>query len=194
MNEGKKALIIVDMQNDFVIPQAPFCVAGAFKTIPCIKKVLDFFRTDKMPVFHVIRQYRANGSDVELHRLYGFLNGKSFAVEGTEGCKIVSELTPVENEYIIIKNRFSAFMQTELDFILRRLQTTHLVVIGTQYPKCIRATIFDAIAYGYKVTNITDATSAQTDRIAKANIIDLENISVSCLSTDKFLQSARHCK
>jgi nicotinamidase-related amidase len=72
--------------------------------------------------------------------------------------------------------------------MLRRLEVTNLVVCGTQYPNCIRATIFDAIAYGYPVINITDATSAQTQQIAEANIIDLINIGVECISFDDFVK------
>jgi len=80
-------------------------------------------------------------------------------------------------------------MQTELDFILRRLGVTHLVVCGAQYPNCIRTTIFDAVAYGYRVINIIDATSAQTQEIAEANILDIRNIGVECLMLDEFLSS-----
>lgn len=189
MKDNKYALIIIDMQNDFVLPGAPVCVAGAYATVPCIKRLLDFFRTQAWPVFHVIREYRADGSDIEFTRLHGFLNNKSYAVPGTEGCNIVTELAPVEGEYRIVKNRFSGFMNTELDFMLRRIGATHLVICGTQYPNCIRTTIFDAIAYGYPVINVTDATSAQTQQVAEANITDLRNIGVECVTLREFLES-----
>jgi nicotinamidase-related amidase len=121
MTSRKYALIIIDMQNDFVLPGAPFCVAGAYNTIPSIKRLLDFFRGQGWPVFHVIREYRADGSDIELTRLNGFLNNKRYAVPGTKGCDVVDGLAPVEGEYRVIKNRFSGFMNTELDFMLRRI-------------------------------------------------------------------------
>lgn len=188
MNSKKYVLLIIDMQNDFVLPGAPACVAGAYDTIPRIMKVLDFFRTKELPVFHIVREYRADGSDIEITRLSGFLNNKPYTVPGTDGCKIVEGLTPVQGEYRIVKNRFSGFMNTELDFMLRRVGATHLIICGTQYPNCIRATIFDAISYGYPVINITDATSAQTLEIADANIADLKNIGVECISWDEFLK------
>jgi nicotinamidase-related amidase len=78
-------------------------------------------------------------------------------------------------------------MNTELGFVLRRLGITHLVVTGTQYPNCIRATIFDAVSYGYHVTLLTDAASAQTEEIAQANITDIRNIGVTCLTVDAFI-------
>jgi nicotinamidase-related amidase len=187
VDHKKYALIIIDMQNDFVLPDAPACVSGAYATVPCIKRLLKCFRANGWPVFHVIREYRADGSDIEFTRLDGFLHDKPYVVPGTKGCDVVDGLAPLEGEYRIVKNRFSGFMNTELDFVLRRLGVRHLVICGTQYPNCIRATIFDAIAYGYPVINIVDATSAQTQQIAEANILDLKNIGVDCITLDKFL-------
>ena len=188
MDQGKEALIIIDMQNDFVLPGAPACVAGARATVPCIRQLLNVFRAGAGPVFHVTREYRADGSDVELTRLSEFQRGQTFVVPGTPGCEIVAELAPVAGEYRVIKQRFSGFMQTELDFMLRRLGVTRLVVCGTQYPNCVRATIFDALCLGYPVTNVIDATSAQTPEIADANIRDLRNVGVDCITLDDYTE------
>lgn len=184
----KNALIIIDMQNDFVLPGSPSCVAGAHSTLPKIKEALEHFRAQKWPVFHVVREYRADGSDIEITRLENFLHNKKSAVPGTEGCNIVAELTPIEGEYRIVKNRFSAFMNTELDFILRRLNIENIAICGTQYPNCIRASVFDGVSYGYSVSVITDATSAATPEIAAANITDIKNIGVQCMTVDEYRQ------
>jgi nicotinamidase-related amidase len=183
----KYALVIVDMQNDFVLPGSPFCIAGAHDTIPKIQKALEGFRKARWPVFHIVREHRADGSDVEITRVQGFRNAATYAIPGTKGCEIVEALQPLEGEYRIAKQRFSAFMQTELDFVLRRLGITHLVVCGTQYPVCIRTTVFDGIAYGYQVTLLTDATSAQSPEIAEANIKDMENVGVHCTTVPELL-------
>ena len=185
--EKKTALLIVDMQNDFALPGAPQCVAGAMAIIPNLKKILEFFRNSSLPVFYIVREYRADGCDIESTRLNRFLTKQSYCVPGTKGCDIVDELIPIEGEYRIVKNRFSGFMNTELDFILRRLSVTDIVVCGIQYPNCIRATIFDGVSLGYNVTLVTDATGAQTEAVAKANIYDISNIGVNCMSTNQFL-------
>jgi nicotinamidase-related amidase len=188
MSAERYGLVVIDMQNDFVLPGALACVAGAQATIPCLQRLLGAFREAGLPVYQVVREYRADGSDVEITRLEGFLQGPPYVVPGTPGCEIVEALTPAPGEHRIVKPRFSAFMHTELDFVLRRLGVTHLVIVGTQYPNCIRASIFDAVAYGYHVTNVTDATSAQTEEIAEANIRDLRNIGVRCVTLDEFLE------
>ena len=181
------ALLIVDMQNDFALPGAPQCVAGAMAIVPNLKRVLDRFRARGQPVFHVVREYRADGSDIEATRLPGFLAGRRYCVPGTKGCEILDELRPVAGEYRVVKNRFSAFMNTELDFMLRRLGADEIVVCGIQYPNCIRATIFDGVALGYSVTLVTDATGAQSEEVARANIRDIANIGVACVTTGQFL-------
>jgi len=189
----KPALLIVDMQNDFVLPNAPAPVAGAAASIPRVKEVLDWFRATGQPVFHIVREYRADGSDIEISRKKAFLAGPSYAVPGTKGVEIVQELTPTAGEYRIVKPRFSAFFGTELELILRRLAIDSLVICGTQYPNCIRATAFDGLSYGYPVFVITDATSAASQEIADANIRDLRNIGIQCISFAEFKHASAGC-
>jgi len=187
--EPKTALIVIDVQNDFVLPGAPMSVAGAMAVVPNIKKLLEAFRRQSLPVFHLVREHRPDGSDVEITRLEDFLARGPYLTPGTHGCEIVAGLEPLPNEYRIVKTRFSAFMNTELDLILRRLKISRIMVCGVQYPNCVRATIFDGVALGYNVTLITDAAAAQTDEIARANIIDIANIGVTCITTDQAVNS-----
>ena len=61
-----RALVIVDMQNDFVLPGAPACIAGAHATLPKIREALAFWRQLSWPVIYLYREYRRDGSDIEL--------------------------------------------------------------------------------------------------------------------------------
>ncbi|MEI6055395.1 MAG: isochorismatase family cysteine hydrolase [Lentisphaerota bacterium] len=185
------ALVVVDMQNDLVMPGSPLRVAGAKATVPVIVKVLKTFREHKLPIFHTVREYRPDGSDIEITRLANFIEHTKGLVPGTKGCEIVEELRPVPGEYKLIKNRFSAFMSTELDFMLRRLDINHIILCGTQYPSCIRATAFDSICYGYHTTVLTDATSAKTAEIAESNIRDMKDIGIECVESSEFFKKLR---
>jgi nicotinamidase-related amidase len=179
----RPALLIIDMQKDFVLPNAPLFVQRAPQIIPQIATALSFFREKALPVFHIIRHYRKDGADVELMRKETFKKHSGYLIEGTEGAEIVPELTPLENEYVVIKRRFSAFMGTELDFILRRLKINKLFICGVQYPLCIRTTVFDGVALDYEVCVLTDCTAAQSLEIETANLTDIKNIGVSCLNS-----------
>lgn len=182
------ALIVVDMQNDFVLPGAPAAVAGAHATLPKIQEALRFWRGRKWPVIYLYREYRRDGSDIEVTRMETFLRDKQFCVPGSEGARIVEDIAPAAGDYLIMKNRFSGFMDTEMDFILRRLGVNHIAVCGTQYPCCVRGTLVDGICYGYETTCLTDATSASTPAVADANIHDLREMGVSCRTVGEFIQ------
>ena len=178
---GRPALLIIDMQNDFVLEGKPMKVAGAGEVIPKIQMVLTEFRRRSLPVFHILRVHRQDGSDVEIIR-QDLFRINPFAVAGTHGAAIVEELAPVQGEYVLTKTRMSAFIGTELDLILRTLDVTNLVVCGIQTPNCIRTTVFDGIAYNYSVVLVSDATGAVSDEVHRANIRDMQNIGVGIVS------------
>lgn len=175
------ALVIIDMQNDFVLPGAPLCVKGAQPTVPTIRELLDRARAEGWHVIHVVREHRRDGSDVEAGRASLFTDGPGICVPGTEGARIVDELLPLPDEIILRKRRFSAFFHTELDMILRRLRVGTLLIAGTQYPNCVRGTAVDAMSLDYRPVVITDACSAQRAEVAASNIRDMKNMGIACV-------------
>jgi nicotinamidase-related amidase len=184
---GKTALLIIDMQNDFCLPGAPFEIKGAASAAPNIKKALNTSRNCGLPIIHIIRHYQADGSDVEITRYHDFMKKGGACVKGTKGAEIIDELKPMKGDYIIIKHRWSAFFQTELDCLLRRLNVTQIVVAGVQTPNCIRATVWDANSLDYEVNVLTDGTGAQSQKVHEANLFDMQNIGVELMSTERFI-------
>ena len=184
----RAALLIIDMQNDFVLDGGPLTVAQGRSVVPKIKEVLDIFRAGNLPVFHIIRVHRSDGSDVEINRRELFRK-HPFAVEGSYGAAIVDELAPLPGEYTIPKIRMSAFIGTELDLMLRSLGIQDIIVTGIQTPNCIRTTVFDAIAYNYPVTVIEDAVGAQTDEVHHANLRDMVNTGVRVMTTHEICEA-----
>jgi nicotinamidase-related amidase len=174
---GQPALLIIDMQNDFVLEGKPLKVAGAAAVLPKIQSVLADFRKRNLPVFHILRVHRPDGSDVEIIR-QDLFRKQPFAVTGTHGAAVVDELAPRPGEYVLTKTRMSAFIGTELDLMLRTLGVTTLVVCGIQTPNCIRTTVFDGIAYNYPVVLVGDATGAASGEVHLANVRDMQNIGV----------------
>jgi len=178
---GTPALLIIDMQNDFVLEGRPNRVIGARAVIPKIQSVLAEFRNRNLPVFHIVRVHRPDGSDVEIIRQKKFRT-QPFAVAGSHGAAVIDELAPRPGEYVLEKIRMSAFIGTELDLMLRSLNVTTVVVCGIQTPNCIRTTVFDAIAYNYPAVLVDDATGAASEEVHRANVRDMENIGVSILN------------
>lgn len=186
---GKTALLIIDMQNDFCLPGAPFEVFGAMNVAKKIKDALEGCRKHGLPVIHVFRYYRADGSDVELTRYDGFMKVGTSLVRGTKSAEVVDELKPIDGEYLLVKQRWSAFFQTELDLLLRRLGVDHVVVTGVQTPNCIRGTVWDANSLDYEVTVLTDGTGAKTDEVHEANLVDMRNIGIQTMTSAEFIAS-----
>jgi len=185
----KTALLIIDMQKDFVSPEGVLCVDGAMATVPQIKKLLDYARSSGWTVIHVIREHDINGLNADKPRRYLFENGREgYCVSGTDGCQIIEELEPFPNELILKKTRNSAFFKTDLDFILRDLGVDEIVVSGTQHPNCIRGTAVDAMSLDYDVTVVTDCCSAKTPEVAEANIFDMKNMGIQCISLSDLMK------
>lgn len=186
---GKTALMIIDMQNDFCLPGSAFEVYGAMPVAEKIEEALKACREHDIPVIHVFRYYRADGSDVELTRYDGFVKAGGSLCRGTECAGILDGLKPIEGEYLVVKQRWSAFFQTECDLLCRRLGIDHIVVTGVQTPNCIRGTVWDANSLDYEVTVLTDGTGAKTDEVHQANLFDMKNIGTMLMTTEEFIKS-----
>lgn len=183
------ALLIVDMQNEFVHPRGKMCVAGAAHTVPNIGRVLQAWRDKTLPVAYAVRRYRPDGSDVEPVRRDLFGREGGFCLPNTWGSEVVPELRPLADETVVVKPRWSAFFRTELDSTLRRWNTDTLVIAGTQTPNCVRATAFDADALGYGVIVLSDGTSSQTPDVQRANLYDLQNAGFRLMTCEETVQA-----
>ena len=79
-------------------------------------------------------------------------------------------------DYEIVKPRYSAFFQTPLDLLLRRLGVTGVLLAGTTTPNCVRTTCYDAISLDYRAVVLSDCCSSNTEEIQRANLLDMANI------------------
>ncbi|CAM6100269.1 unnamed protein product [Calypogeia fissa] len=182
------ALIVVDMQNDFVLAGGPLHVAGGAAVVAEVKKAVEVSRAKGAHVVWVVRQHDASGRDVELFRKHLYADGVvGPTVKGSKGAELVDGLEPKTGEVIMVKSRFSAFFATNLDLVLRRMAITNVVVVGVQTPNCIRATVFDALALDYpKVVVLADATAAGTPEVHEANLYDIRKVGVSTPTVDEW--------
>ncbi|XP_024517726.1 probable inactive nicotinamidase At3g16190 isoform X1 [Selaginella moellendorffii] len=163
--QRRTALLVIDMQNDFVLPGGPMHVLGAPAIVPAVQKSVETARRHGHFIVWVVREHDASARDVELFRRHLYDGETGPTCKGESGAALVDGLIPQPGEHIQRKFRFSAFFATNLDLVLRRAGISHLVIVGVQTPNCIRATVFDAIALDYAVTVIADATAAASPEI-----------------------------
>lgn len=185
------ALLVIDMQNDFLLSDAPMCVKGGLAVLPGVVKAVDVARKKGVHVIWVIREHDSSGTDVERIREHLFLGDRPGAVvSGTAGAALVDGLVVEKGEHVVVKKRWSAFFHTHLELILRRLGVTKIVIAGVQTPNCIRQTAFDAIAYDYEeVVCLADATAAGTLDVHEANMFDMRKVGIVTPCVDEWAES-----
>ncbi|MEX5258114.1 cysteine hydrolase family protein [Kocuria arenosa] len=159
IDPGRTAVIVVDMENDFVAEGAPMESSQAREAVPKMQQVLACARETGMTVIYTADMHRGDGVDAgRLVDLYPPVATNTGLVEGTDGVAIYPELTPLPGEIVVRKHRYSAFFGTDLDIILRGAGIETVVVIGTTTENCCHATARDAMFRDYFVVFVSDAT------------------------------------
>ena len=179
------AVIMIDMQNGFLNPESSLCVRGAMETVPVCADILDAARASGRMVVIVNRQYREDGWE----------QGERPLTKGSTGP--ISEenplpLRPAESDYVVIKQRFSAFFQTELDLLLRRKGIRRIYLMGTTTPNCIRTTCYDGVSLDYDVSIIEDACSSNTMQIQQANMDDMARAGAEIVNSRQVIERWIH--
>lgn len=190
IDPARAAFILIDMQNGFIDASSPLCIAGAAATVPACARALGTARAHGLTVYHVRREYAADGSDVEAVR-YGTWaeNGKPLSSVWPESLACPPELEPREGEAVVVKPSWSAFFGTDLHERLASAGIRTVVLAGTTTPNCVRSTAFDGLALGLNVVVLRDATSSRAPEVQEANLADMEQVGIQMLHTDDFATS-----
>lgn len=193
-------LITIDTQKDFALPGASAEVRGTVEILARMKKLLEAYRIQGLPVIHVVRLYAENGSNVDLCRREAVEKGLKIVAPYSEGAELVSEIRPEgydridakkllnggfqlvgPKEWIMYKSRWGAFYKTNLESFIRDRNIDTLVLSGCNFPNCPRASMFEASERDFRVVMVLDAMSQTYDR----GIQEMRNIGVQvCESTD----------
>ena len=148
------ALIVVDMQNDFVKPGGALVVPSAAETIPAVQRLLALARGHGLAVFYT--QDTHEPGDIEFP-IWG-----EHVLRGSWGWRIVDELTPEAGERVIEKLRYDGFFGTSLNHELRLRGIATVIACGTVANICVLHTAGSAALRGYGVILPVDAISAIT--------------------------------
>ena len=189
MNTNDVAILIIDMQQDFLSPASPLFVAGGPAMVANLQRAVKATRSANESIVHVTRRHRVTGIDVYQSRRALFAEVGGFLVAGTHGAEELPQLAPAPGDFTVVKTRWSAFFATDLDSLLRRLRIHKVILTGVQTPNCIRATASDALSLDYATTVLADATASQTDEIKLSNLRDMAAMGVEIMTVSQFEQS-----
>lgn len=154
LDPARTALVIVDMQNDFVAPEGSLRVPDAQATVPAIADLVRRARHSATRI--VFTQDTHEEGDPEW-RIW-----PEHARRGTWGWAIIDDLAPAPQDTIIPKLRYDAFYGTSLDHLLRLWGVSTLVICGTVANICVHYTAASAALRWYDVVIPRDAVSALT--------------------------------
>lgn len=178
------ALIIIDMQRDFV-EEGGFGsslgndVTPLQKIIPAIEGLLITFRKLGLPVIHTREAHKADLSDCPpAKRLRGDCKIRigdagpmgRLLIDGEPGNNIIDQLSPIEGEYDIAKPGKGAFYETPLSDVLKQLEITHLIFVGVTTEVCVQTTMREANDRGFECLLVEDCTDSYFAEFKKTTI------------------------
>lgn len=176
----KPALLIVDMQNDFVRAGAPMEVPDARKTIPQHRQLIDFCRKAGIPILFTRYLVGPNRTliwewspEVEPPVLACRRGHQRYYadVDRTLDCAdVIDEIYPQPGDYTIDKYGYGAFHSTNLEDTLRALGIESLIITGTVTQICVEETGREAFHHGYKTTLVSDAVSSYMPDLHAASL------------------------
>ena len=151
------AILVNDMLNDFI--QGKLKCDRAAQIIPKITLLLEKARQKDIPIFYCNDEHLPN--DTYELRLWG-----PHAMKDTDGAKVIDELRPSANDYIVPKRRYSSFDGTSLDSSLEGTYNGKgvdtIVMTGVHTHICVKHTVYDAFVRGYNVIVAEDGVEAFT--------------------------------
>jgi nicotinamidase-related amidase len=202
---SKSALVIVDMQNDFVHPDGAFAHRARENpgkidmeflsgTVPNVKKLLDAFREAGRPVVYIAAVFKPNYSDAQFPywrstgRDPNRRSNRTYIVENTWGAQVIDELKPCEGEHLVIKKGFGGFSNTPLDTILRNMGVTTCVVAGVTTCVCVSTTVRGGVEHNYRMILVGDAVAEVNRETHAAELKTMQRIFADVKITDEVVQ------
>lgn len=183
INPADTALIVIDMQRDFLDPggyaaSAGLDVSALRQPIPAIQSLLTAARRFGMLVVHTREGHRSDLSDCPPAKLarsraagaeIGSLGPLGrLLVRGDHGHDIIDELKPLPGEPVVDKPGYGAFHQTNLSQILGTRGISQIIITGVTTEVCVHSTLREAVDRGYRCVLAGDACASAYPHLHQA--------------------------
>ena len=179
----RQALLVVDMQNDFVRRGAPQEVPDARATIPAIAALLDAFRGADRPV--VFTRFSAGPQRTllwnwspqcgpELRSCWPGVVRRYDDGDELAGHDVIPELEPLAGETVVDKYGYGSFHNTMLEDVLRARAVSQVVAVGTVTQICVEETVREGFHRGFEMVMVRDAVSSFDPDLHRATLRNIE--------------------
>lgn len=181
----RRALVLVDVLNAFFDARGQFHYPAASEVLPGIRALLEAARQAGTLVVHVREAHHPGLDDFESTRLPPHCITGTFDAEPYAGF----EADPGEPE--LGKRRYSAFFGTELALLLGEQRIEEVVFAGVKTNVCIRASVQDAFAHGFRPVLVRGATNSNRPNLHEAALEDVERYFGEVIALDEALARLR---
>ena len=183
LTPAKTALLVIDMQRDFLLPegyaaQAGLDIAPLVATIRPIGKLLSVGRAAGLLIVHTREGHLPDLSDCPPYKLERSRRANAeigskgplgrLLVRGEVGHDFVDVLRPLEKEIVIDKPGYSAFPHTTLQQVLTKRGIETLIITGVTTEVCVSSTLRTAVDLGYRCITVSDACASGDPALHKA--------------------------
>jgi ureidoacrylate peracid hydrolase len=194
--EGPKtALVVIDLQNAFILPGMPAAVKNARDIVPNVNRLAKAVRKSGGTVAWV--KMTLDGERETWSVFFDYFGSPTHSAaelkslsRGDPGHELYAELEVGPADFIVEKTRFSAFIQgsSELDGRLRGRGIDTVIIVGTVTNTCCESSARDAMMLNYKTILVSDANAAHSDDEHNATLTNILRIFGDVLSTDEAVE------
>lgn len=167
------ALLVIDMERDFVDAGAVQETPGGRAIVPAINRLIAWAREHGLPVIFTHEMHRADLSDYGIELEFDPVH----CLEGTPGCELTDGLDARPGDYRIRnKRRYDCFLGTDLDLLLRSRRIANLVCCGVTTHCCVMSTVYSARNLDYRVLVPQDAVAAVSPEHQAAALLCMSDV------------------
>ncbi len=184
LEPAKTALLVIDMQVDFLSPDGYFAKQGYDPAplrgiIPPLNQVIAAARFAGVQIVYTRQGYRADMADMTEHerwrrRRHG-MEGSTALLRGGPGFEIIPEMDVSSIDIIIDKTANGAFTYTDLDHVLRAKGIANLMFAGVTTDVCVHTTLREAADRNY-INLLIEDCCASGDAYAHAAAIHMTTV------------------
>lgn len=177
------ALLVIDMQRYFTDPSSHASFSQADEIVENIQQLLAAFRSCRLPLIFT-RHALLSAKEAGLMRSWWgdvLMEGDPFSV-------IDDRLRPMVGEKVVRKTRYSAFVETDLDAVLKDLGISRVVIVGVMTHLCCESTARDAFMRDYEVFFVVDATATDDEELHLGSLRALADGFAILSTTDEVLK------
>lgn len=182
-NKEKSALLVIDMQRFFLDPASPTFTCGGLAILPSLKRLISEFRKAGRPVIYTKHVHHPGLLDAGIMEWWW----EGMCIEGNPESEIHDDIAPMAGEKVILKHRYSAFYNTDLETILRCLKIEYVVICGIMTNLCCESTARDAYYRDLRVFFLADGTGSINEEMHTASLLNLAFGFANITTTEKIL-------